>query len=125
MAGKRSAKATASLRPKKITARQKSARRINIEVARRYRKKGSGWVSKKGGSTGLGPAFRKGNKKKDVYRRPSKTLSAAKKEFGKLNSLLDKEALKRRKPGPAPRHIQRINLRRFAIMKKYGASNLQ
>ena len=36
--GKRSAKATAKLKPSRITGKQKAARRVNIEVARRHRK---------------------------------------------------------------------------------------
>ena len=42
MAGKRSAKATAKIRPKRITAKQKVARKRNIAIARSHKKKAGG-----------------------------------------------------------------------------------
>jgi len=41
MVAKRSAKATAKIKPKKITSKQRRARKVNIEVARSHKKKGA------------------------------------------------------------------------------------
>ena len=87
MAVKRSAKATASVRPKRITARQKVARKKNIAIARKHKKKGKGSGGPSKASLAVVDAVIAGIKKQDSIRSGIKKLKRKRRSVSKERSL--------------------------------------
>lgn len=81
MAGKRSRAATKGLRPKKvITAKQRAARKVNIEVARRAKKSGT-----KGSSKGAGA--KRPWERSDWKKKQNKQFLSPDPRWGKIDKL--------------------------------------